>query len=99
MILKNPFSPETRELFIWNYDCWICNMNNWDSGHHILGRISASPLNFCPIHNQKCHLKNGKLSTFEVRKELLAKTYEYLKKSGYILTDEDRLFILQIQQS
>ena len=93
MRLKNPFKAETRELFIWNYDCWICDMNGWDSGHHILGRISSSPLNFCPIHNQKCHLGNGKLVTFEVRKKLLKKTYEYLKKSRYDFTSKDRSFI------
>jgi|SRR3989304_61987 len=95
MILKNSFSPETRELFIWKYDCDWCQLNSWDAGHHILGRISASPLNFCTLHNQKCHIGNGKLATFEVQKKLLAKTYEYLKKSGYVLTNEDQSFVLK----
>lgn len=93
MILKNSFSPETRELFIWLYECAWCNQNRWDAGHHILGRISNSPLNFCPIHNQKCHIGNGFLSRFEVKKKLLSQTYEYLKRTGYVLTDEDELFI------
>lgn len=94
MILKNSFTPETRELFMWNYECWICQMNNWDAAHHILGRVSASPLNFCPLHNSVCHLSNGKLSTFVVRKQLLKKTYDFLISSGYLLTDADKLFIL-----
>lgn len=93
MILKNSFTSETRELFMWNYECWICQMNNWDAAHHILGRISNSPLNFCPLHNTDCHIGNGTLSTFDVQKKMLAKTYQFLMSSGYILTDYDKIFI------
>lgn len=93
MQLQNPFSDETRTLFIWNYECFWCGQNGWDALHHIRGRVSDSPLNACPIHNQRCHINNGRLATFEVRKKLLAKTYEYLLKNGYALTTKDRLFI------
>ena len=93
MILNNPFKAETRELFIWKYDCDWCEKNNWTSLHHILGRSSSSPLNASTIHHNKCHISNGKLATFEVQKKLLKKTYEYLKKSGYDLTCKDKSFI------
>lgn len=93
MQLKNSFSSETRELFVWNYECWICGMNKQDAAHHIKGRSSASPLNFCPLHNTVCHIGNGKLATFDVQTQLLKKTFEFLKKNKYELVAEDKRFI------
>ncbi len=90
--LKNDFTEETRELFFWNQKCWWCGANHWDCLHHILGRISNSPLNAAPVNNFDCHIGNGKLSRFEAKKDLLKKTLEYLLESGYVLTKEDKQF-------
>lgn len=92
MKLQNNFSEENRALFIWNYNCFWCGRSGCDALHHILGRISDSPLNACPIHNQICHIGNGDLSTFEVKKNLLQKTLKYLLKNEYILTAKDKKF-------
>jgi len=91
--MKNNFSEETRELFIWNTECWWCGMSHVDCLHHILGRISDSPLNVAPLNNFDCHIGNGKLSQFENRKKFLNKTLSYLKSSGYILTKKDKIFM------
>jgi len=93
MHLQNNFSDETRALFIFNYSCFWCGTNGQDALHHILGRVSDSPLNACPIHNHKCHIGNGSLATFEVQKKLLQKTFNYLKSNGYSLTTDDKMFI------
>lgn len=92
MILKNNFTEETRELFIWNNECWYCGMNHWDCLHHILGRVSNSPLNAAPLNNFDCHIGNGKLTLFEEKKKLLKKTLVYLFDSGYTLTKKDKIF-------
>jgi len=89
---KNDFSEETRELFIWNKECWFCGMTHSDCLHHILNRVSDSPLNAAPLNNFSCHIGNGKLSQFKIRKKLLKKTLEYLKESGYTLTKKDKAF-------
>ena len=93
MRLRNEFTQETKELFVWNYECWICKMNHWNAFHHIKGRSSDSPLNACPINNEVCHIGNGKLATFDMQTELLKKTFDYLVKIQYELTDEDKRFI------
>ena len=93
MDLQYPFSDDTRDLFFWNQLCFWCGMNKWTDLHHILGRVSNSPLNACPIHNQRCHIGNGKLGTFEVQCKLLAKTFLFLSTQGYRLTINDKMFI------
>jgi len=98
MILKNSFSPETREIWIWWYSCFYCGKNQWDCLHHILGRASSSILNSAPLHNDVCHLNNGKLATFDIRKKLLKKTLEFLKKNKYVLTDDDIQFMQQYKK-
>jgi hypothetical protein len=90
--LKNSFSEETRELFTWNEECWVCSENGWDCIHHILGRVSDSPLNCAPIHNFRCHIGNGKLATFAMKSKLLKKTLKYLLQKGYVLTEKDKAF-------
>lgn len=92
MKLKNDFTQETRELFIFNYTCFWCTQNHANCLHHIFNRVSSSPLNACPINNFECHIGNGKLATFEVKKMLLKKTLSYLLKMGYILTEDDKQF-------
>jgi len=93
MKLRNNFSTEDRELWIWWYTCFYCGKNQWNCLHHILGRSSSSILNSAPLHNIGCHIGNGKLATFEVQKKLLKKTYEYLMSNGYSLTEDDTMFI------
>lgn len=93
MKLRNGFTEETRRLFMYNYSCFYCKQNGWDAGHHILGRVSNSPLNFCPIHNLKCHIGNGRLDGFEVQSKLLKLTKAYLEAENYRLTEQDREFL------
>lgn len=93
MNLRNSFSDATRSLFMFKYDCDWCLMNGWDCLHHIMGRVSDSPLNAATLHNNKCHLSNGELHTFDSEVELLSKTYWFLITNGYILTNTDRRFI------
>ena len=92
MKLRNAFSEETRELYTFNYECFWCGQNHWNCLHHILGRVSDSPLNSCPLSNFECHIGNGKLDTFDVQKMLLKKTEAYLLKQGYVLTRQDKEF-------
>jgi len=89
---KNDFTEETRELFFWNKECWWCKKSHANCLHHILGRVSNSPLNVAPISNFDCHIGNGKLSQYKVRKKFLKKTLEYLLKSEYVLTKKDKEF-------
>ena len=89
--MKNPFSQKTRKLFIDKYDCGLCGMNQNLELHHILGRVSNSPLNGSPVCH-KCHKKIN-LSNKEITSKLLASTLEYLLLRGYILTDKDKRFI------
>jgi len=98
MRLRNDFTSETRELFTWNYECWWCGQNHWNAFHHIKGRSSSSPLNACPINNEVCHIGNGKLATFDVQTTLLKKTFEYLVKINYSITDDDKKFIKSNKQ-
>jgi len=90
---KNDFTTDSRELFLWNYECWECGQNHWDVLHHILGRSSNSPLNAAPLNNFECHIGNGKLSHASKRSYYLQKTLEYLKKNNYKFTKKDKEFI------
>lgn len=90
--MRNPFTTETRELFRYNHECSWCGMNQPDALHHIMGRVSSSPLNASPIHNMKCHIGNGTLENDESRSRLLKWTLEYLYKDGYKFTPEDEEF-------
>lgn len=94
--MNNNFSDETKELFIWNEECWYCGTNHADCYHHILGRSTPyadSPLNCAPINNMDCHIHNGKLSLFEIKKKFLNKTLRYLLERDYILTKKDKMFM------
>lgn len=92
--MQNEFTNETRELFRWNYECFICGKNNQDALHHILGRENNSPLNVCPIHNFSCHLENsGQLNTDKIKGKLLRKVRQFLVDNNYQLTEDDLRFI------
>lgn len=90
--MRNNFSEETRELFFWTNICWWCDRSHANCLHHILGRLSDSPLNAAPINNFECHIGNGKLSLFDTKKNLLNKTLDFLLESNYTLTKEDKQF-------
>lgn len=90
--MRNNFTEESRELFFWNNNCWWCGQPHANCLHHILNRVSKSPLNAAPINNFGCHIGNGKLSLFDTKKELLKKTLDFLLESGYKLTKEDKEF-------
>lgn len=98
MKMKNNFTENTRLLFFYNYDCFWCGQNGWDALHHILGRVSDSPLNASPIHNLKCHIGNGSLDSFDNRSKLLKKTKRFLEEEGYVLTDKDKEFLEENKQ-
>lgn len=93
MQLQNSFTEHSKALFIWHYACMWCGQSKWSDLHHILGRCSASILNASTLHNNVCHIGNGKLATFEVQSLLLKKTFDFLQKQKYVLTVEDIEFI------
>jgi hypothetical protein len=90
--MNNSFTEETRELFFWNNECWYCGKNHIDCLHHILGRISDSPLNAAPLNNFECHIGNGCISTYDMKCKFLKKTLEYLLSKDYKLTKKDKEF-------
>lgn len=91
MKLKNPFTDETRALFLdVQYDCWKCGSNQGVEAHHIFGRMSNSPLNLAPLC-RKCH-EAVTHSDYE-QKYLLGITLTYLEKVGYKKTQADYDFL------
>ncbi len=90
--MRNSFTEESRELFFWTNTCWWCGRSHANCLHHILGRVSSSPLNAAPINNFECHIGNGKLNLFDTEKDLLNKTLKFLLESDYTLTKEDNFF-------
>lgn len=98
MKLQNGFTEQTRVLFFYRIKCFWCEKGGWDALHHILGRVSSSPLNAAPIHNSTCHIGNGALDSFENRSRLLKGTFAYLMSTGYRLTDEDKQFVKDNKQ-
>lgn len=81
MKLKNNFPKHVRNLYLYEYGCWVCSRS--DQGlelHHIFGRVSSSPCN-ASVVCMECHSHMG-----HSRKEhvsLLAKSLKFLAKSGY----------------
>jgi len=93
--LKHPFSNKTRQLFLTDgyIHCWECSRSDKGADlHHICKRVSNSVLNGIPLCN-KCH-SSGKIHTPKKEEEYLLKTFRYLIKTGYKLTDKDRDFIV-----
>ncbi len=94
--LKNDFPIEVRNLFLWNFECWVCGKNTWDCGHHIMGRgfgdsiVEQSALNFAPLCNYTCHL--GRNFTEEEKKIMLQKTIRFLLRNNYQLKEIDIQF-------
>jgi len=92
------FSEETRNLFCYNYECFVCGKNTWDAGHHCCGgnfEEASSPLNFCPICNFSCHI--GQVFSKELTAKFLKKTLKYLYLNKYEFNEEDLRFIRRFQ--
>lgn len=91
--MKHNFSEQTKELFFWNKKCWWCGQLHANCLHHIMGRVSSSPLNAAPLSNFECHIGNGKLTQISNRCMLLSKTLDYLICNNYKFTNNDIEFI------
>lgn len=81
---KNPFPDEVRELFMWEYRCWDCGINQNLELDHILGRKSDSPLN-AYLNCRRCHTAKSHKSDAH----RLQTTLKFLMRSGYDLTEKD----------
>src|SRR3990167_9070733 len=100
MAPHNPFLQEKRWIFDDCWECWWCRRNSCDCLHHIVGRGSgdsmceSSLFNAAPLCNQRCHLPNhGILCTDENIRKLLDKTYSFLMKRNYSISDLDVQFL------
>lgn len=95
MPLSNDFTEKTRSLWIFRYDCDICGCNRNLELHHILGRISNSPLNASLLCNS-CHYRNHSQQPFteEEKMMILQKTIKWLLKNNYQFSEKDNIFIL-----
>jgi len=87
MKLRNPFSQETRILYLYRYDCDNCGSNQSLELHHNVGRDSNSPLNAVLICRE-CHehIKQG-------NKILFTKNLAYLYKINYKIIPKDMEFL------
>jgi hypothetical protein len=93
MKLSNPFSQNTRNLFLYEYSCWTCGRS--DKGlelHHIKGRESNSPLNAYLICTE-CHSHAN--HSQEEEKEYLQTTMIFLLKQNYKFTNLDKEFLMK----
>ncbi len=93
MKLQNSFSEDTRNLFLYEYSCWLTGRS--DKGlelHHIRGRISNSPLNAYLISSE-AHAHIG--HTQEEESKFLKQTLRWLLKQQYELTKKDIEFYNQ----
>lgn len=96
MQLKNPFSEQTRSLFLYNQYCFDCTSNGNNRGglelHHIFGRVSSSALNACVLCHE-CHSHVG--HTKEEHARLFMKTAEVLFANGYEPNQKDKDFFAE----
>lgn len=92
MRLRNPFSNETRNLYLDVHWCFYCGRSDRGlEAHHIYGRESSSPFNLAPVCLH-CHGHMGH-STKEQR-ELLKETTNYLLSTvRYVPTTDDMVFL------
>jgi 5-methylcytosine-specific restriction endonuclease McrA len=81
MKLKNPFSKETRELFLWVRCCMYCGRGDLPLElHHIEGRLGEdkSRKENCILLCKDCHL-----TKIHLKEELLKITKEFYDKKIY----------------
>jgi hypothetical protein len=90
--LRNPFSTDTRNLFLYVHWCFSCGRSDLGlEAHHIYGRTSSSAFNLAPVC-LRCHSHMGH-STKEQR-ELLKETTKYLLSTvHYNPTADDMIFL------
>lgn len=91
MELQNPFPQQVRLLYLYVYACFNCGRS--DRGlelHHILGRVSASTFNACPLclvcHSEEIHGQDAQRRLFEIN-------LAFLIKEKYRPTDNDYDFL------
>lgn len=90
MQLKNPFSNETRNLYLYRYDCDKCGSNQMLELHHICGRVSNSPLNASLVcHDCHSHLNHNE----EEEKRHFNTNLAFLLKIRYKPTENDIQFL------
>lgn len=91
--LLNPFTRKAKELFRENLHCFLCgrNLSVGLEAHHILKRVSNSPLNLSPLC-LICHSR-GDIHWRDTEIQLLKRTMEYLISQGYVLQENDLEFI------
>lgn len=90
--LKNDFSEDIRFLFSqFPVACYNCGINYPLELHHVLKRVSNSPLNGSLVCHD-CHEK-GTIHYKHNQEELLRQTFYNLIVSGYELSTKDFLFI------
>lgn len=92
MELANPFTQETRLLYLYCFSCFKCRRSDRGlSLHHITGRDSCSPLNaflICP----HCHVSI--LHTHEEEHGLFIINYRFLvTEQHYKETPDDMIFL------
>lgn len=99
MYLSNPFSQQTRLLYLYRYDCDLCGRNGQGRGglqlHHIFGRVSSSPLNASLLCGE-CHSHMG--HSFEEQKKLLHINLKFLALSNYHSSSENQGFWESIKE-
>lgn len=91
--MKNNFTEETRAEFIFETTCWKCNRPNPEL-HHILGRVSNSPLNAYPLC-RKCHSCHIKMISEDNKKKFLNETIRFLLANNYKFKMKDYLFYIK----
>ena len=90
MKLRNPFPREVRLLYLYNYKCFNCGSNEMLELHHIMGRISDSAFNACPL----CHKCHDKVThSREEHTHFFRTNFEYLLREGYSPTPNDYAFL------
>ncbi len=92
--LKNPFSNETRTLFLYVHACLLCGSNGNGRGgleiNHTFGRVSDSPYNASVLCHE-CHSHVG--HTDEEHAKLFLLNSVFLASVRYNADDNDRTFI------
>ncbi len=96
MKLKNPFSDNTRNMYLGLWKCMKCGQNGMGRGglelHHIMGRISSSPFNASVLCNE-CH--SHIFHSLEEHRFLFLKNLEYLWSIDYKEDNNDIDFLYQ----
>lgn len=85
MKLRNPFSEKTRRIYDFIRNCQDCGRCDLPlSIHHIMGRVSSSPLNSI-ILCDPCHTSGS----YETKSRYLVQSIKFLLDNDYQLTQYD----------